>query len=89
MSVINAAHINSSKCVSPISTIKGGVGRGALLFPLTFSGAAKPAQNMHLEVAARVDVRAAGDCFLLYGVMQEHASLSASNKQPVICRNIK
>lgn len=83
MSVINAAHINSTKCVSPISTIKG-----ALLCS-DLQRAAKPAQNMHLEEAAGVDVRLAGDCFLLYGVMQEHASLSASNKQPVICRNIK
>lgn len=83
MSVINAARINSTKCVSPISTIKGAS------LPLTFSGAAKPAQNMHLEEAAGVDAGVAGDCFLLYGVMQEHASLSASDKQPVICRNIK
>lgn len=62
--------------------------KGALLSP-DLQRAAKPAQNMHLEEAAGVDVRVAGDCFLLYGVMQEHASLSASNKQPVICRNIK
>lgn len=44
---------------------------------------------MHLEEAAGADEGVAGDCFLLYGVMQEHASLSASDKQPVICRNIK
>lgn len=51
--------------------------------------AAKPAQNMHLEEAARADVRVAGDCFLLNKVAQNMHQCPPPTKQLVICRNIK
>lgn len=84
MPVINAVRINSAKCVSPISTIKVG------LLCSDLQLAAKPAQNMHLEEAGRADrIWLREIAFLLPCVAREHASLSASNKQLVICRNIK